>query len=215
MCICTFENVSLSASEHEFPLYFRSQEKAPVHSSLRGFVNHSKKIRRYQRSPCQTFPPVAIHWAAGGRKPQGWCGYDFSLSVLIQFVSELCWCEASVWGQRNNPFINMGAIFFLPHIQAKLWMRCYLLTPRWTERCALFICSDRRDRRVGHGRRKTLKQEHSLTRMLPRIWALVHMQTQQSTFPSIILFSTCSKKMVHSRKHIGLISKTNWCFFWL
>lgn len=37
-------------------------------------------------------------------------------------------------------------------------MRCYLFTPCWTERCALLICSDRRDSRVGHGPGKTLKE---------------------------------------------------------
>lgn len=116
-----------------------------------------QKIRRYQRSPCQSH--LILSSSAGWRecKLQGWreerrClpSADFIPARAVQI------CKIA-FGIRDTILSLMQRPFFLPHTWAKLWMRCYLFTPCWTETCALFICTDRRDSRVGHRPGKTLK----------------------------------------------------------
>lgn len=115
------------------------------------------KIRRYQKG-------LRVRVISSGRHPQGGVSANFrgDMRIDIHSRADFIWVwvfqiRKIAFGIRHTiPSITQGP-FFLPHTWAKLWMRCYLFTPCWTERCALFICSDRRDSRVGRRPGKTLK----------------------------------------------------------
>lgn len=109
-------------------------------------------------------------------------------------------CNQNLW----NPFINAEAFFFLLHTWAKLWMRCYLFTPCWAERCALLICSDRIDSRVGHGPGKTLKERARSNKHVARD---LSSHAHANTISSFSSNPQPTDDMVYSRKQNDIQAK--------
>lgn len=83
-------------------------------------------------------------------------------------------------------------------------MRCYLFTPCWAERCALLICSDRIDSRVGHGPGKTLKERARSNKDVARD---LSSHAHANTISSFSSNPQPTDDMVYSRKQNDIQAK--------
>lgn len=214
VCVCVWKWEPVSIGVWVSIVQEVSWEGSSSRFTLRlSSVNHSRRLEDIKGRRVRVFSSC--------RHPQGGESANFRGDVRIDFHfrADFIWvfriCKIA-FGIRDAILSLMQRPFFLPHTWAKLWMRCYLFTPCWTERCALFICSDRRDSsRVGHRPGKTLKRRAQSNEHVARdLSSHAHANTIID-FLSISLFfqPALAKKMVHSRK----TSQNDFqdeCFFW-
>lgn len=156
--VCVLENVTLSASwSMSFHCTGGLMRRLWFTVHTESFICQSQqKIRRYQRSPCQSH--LILWWREC--KLQGW-HEDKLFSLTAGFIGfRVSQIFEIARGIRDTILSLMQRPFFLTHTHtwAELWMLCYLFSSCWTESCALFICCDRRDSRVGYSPGKTLRQ---------------------------------------------------------